>query len=155
MELVDKLDREVGFPAPWDLDEFVDRLERHRGRPIDLIELDGPVGEITGMWLRREDRDVIGYPGNTTTHHQDVVVLHELAHMLFEHAGLCVFSDASRIAPSLHPEAFEHLLGRADGADDEFMAETVATLALTRIWQGDRQTRPEGELARRVTEAFG
>ncbi|GAA4887674.1 hypothetical protein GCM10023222_53900 [Saccharopolyspora cebuensis] len=132
---VDELLRTVGLPDPWDVDAFLDRLERARGRQIDLCAMAWTVGESTGGWQRRADHDIIVYPDNTTSLHQDHIILHEVGHLVSQHAGRCVLSlrEAQRRAPSLHPAAFAHLLDRLTLEAEEHEAETIATMLLARI----------------------
>lgn len=152
---VDEVLRDVGLPTPWDLDKFLDQLECHRARPIDLLRLDGALGSITGLWQRQSDHDVIAYPANTTLDHQDQIVLHEVGHMLFDHTGVCVLADAAAIAPSLAPRALAHLLGSARRGEQEAEAEIFATVLLVRAHASLGQAVARGELTARVAETFG
>ncbi|SDP35118.1 hypothetical protein SAMN04487905_103314 [Actinopolyspora xinjiangensis] len=143
---VDHLLGAVTLPEPWNVDEFLDRLEEHRGREIDLCAVSWSVGDSTGAWQRNEDHDVIAYPDNTSTLHQDYIILHEIGHLISEHRGRCVLSvqEAQHRAPDLAPAAFAHLLHRVDAAVEEHEAETVATLLLARITRQPRKRRRRG-----------
>ena len=157
---VREIERQVGIPDPWSINEFLDRLERCRGRDIDLCAVSWMPGESTGAWLRYPDHDVIAYAANTSSLHQDLIILHEVGHLLFDHRGQCVLAveQAQRVAPDLHPAAFAHLLERVQGAVDEHEAEIVAILILTRVATQHRRTRPSdarGELADRIEATFG
>jgi hypothetical protein len=131
----------VALPNPWDLNAFVDRLERWRGREIDLVGVPWTAGLSTGAWQPRSDHDLIAYAENTTSLHQDHIILHEIGHMICDHRGTCVLSlsTARHIAPHLTPTAFAHLLGRTTVANDEAEAETIATLILAQIARQDRR----------------
>lgn len=157
--------RTIGLPNPWDIDEFCDRLERHRGRDIDLVPISWTVGESTGVWQRRDTHDVIGYAENTSPVHQDHIILHEIGHVISEHRGRCVLSmrEAQQRAPSLAPRAFAHLLDRISVEAEEHEAETIATMLLARIARQSRRGRTRREHAldtrtsaalSRVTAAF-
>lgn len=132
---VDELIWHIGVPHPWDINEFVDRLERHRGREIDLCAVPWTVGDSSGAWKKQAGYDIIAYAENTSGLHQDHIILHEIGHMISEHRGRCVLSeqDAQRIAPDLAPAAFAHLLDRASGAAEEHEAEMIASLFQQRI----------------------
>ncbi|GAA4864132.1 hypothetical protein [Saccharopolyspora rosea] len=136
--------RGVELPNPWDVNEFLDRLERHRGRDIDLCAVAWTAGESTGAWQRRADHDVIVYPVNTSPLHQDHIILHEVGHLVSDHSGRCVLSvrEAQRRAPHLAPAAFAHLLDRAAVQAEEHEAETIATMLLARITRQRRRRRP-------------
>jgi hypothetical protein len=127
---VEDLLRHTGLPHPWDINQFLDRLECHRGRAIDLCAVTWHPGVSCGAWLARPDHDVIAYAQNTSGFHQDHIILHEVGHMISQHRGRCVLSDeeAHRIAPDLTPAAFAHLLGRSGAQAEEYEAETIAAL---------------------------
>jgi hypothetical protein len=132
---VDDLLHHTGLPCPWDINQFLDRLERHRGRDIDLCALTWHPGLSCGAWLPRPDHDVIAYPTNTSGFHQDHIILHEVGHMISQHRGRCLLSqeEAQRIAPALAPAALAHLLDRS-GEAEEHEAETIASLIHQRAY---------------------
>ncbi|MFD2414819.1 hypothetical protein [Amycolatopsis pigmentata] len=157
---VSEIEHGVGIPDPWSADEFIDRLERLRGREIDLCAVSWVSGESTGAWRRYADHDVIAYAANTSSIHQDLIILHEVGHLVLDHQGQCVLSveDAQRLAPDLAPAAFAHLLDRVHGATEEHEAEMIATMILARIAAQRRRTRPVGaraDLADRIETTFG
>lgn len=127
---VDDLLRRTGVPQPWDINEFLDRLERHRGRAIDLCAFSWTPGGSSGAWRQHPDHDVIAYAANTSSFHQDHIILHEIGHMISRHRGRCALSEdeAQRIAPDLTPAAFAHLLDRSTSEAEEHEAEMIASL---------------------------
>ncbi len=127
---VDDLLRHTGLPYPWDINQFLDRLERHRRRDIDLCAIAWSPGDSCGAWQQRPDHDVIAYAENTSGFHQDHIILHEVGHLISQHRGRCVLSqeDAQRIAPDLAPAALAHLLDPCGGQVEEHEAETIAAL---------------------------
>ncbi|MGH3823722.1 MAG: hypothetical protein ACRDRA_12975 [Pseudonocardiaceae bacterium] len=127
---VDDLLQHTGVPYPWDINQFLDRLERHRGRDIDLCAIAWSPGDSCGAWHQHPDHDVIAYAENTSGFHQDHIILHEVGHMISLHRGRCVLSEeeAQRIAPDLAPTALAHLLERTTGQAEEHEAETIAAL---------------------------
>lgn len=156
---VGELDREVGIPDPWSVNEFLARLERFRGRDIDLCAVSWTPGDSTGAWRRYADYDVVAYATNTSPVHQDLIILHEVAHLLFDHRGQCVLAveDAQRLAPDLRPSAFAHLLDRAHGVIEEHEAEVLATMILARVAAQHPRRTPtaRADLADRIEAAFG
>jgi hypothetical protein len=129
-ERVDDLLRHTGVPYPWDINQFLDRLERHRGRDIDLCAVVWSPGESCGAWQQHPDHDVIAYAEHTSGFHQDHIILHEIGHMISNHRGRCVLSkdEAHRIAPDLSAAALAHLLDPSGGQVEEHEAETIAAL---------------------------
>jgi hypothetical protein len=127
---VDDLLSHTGLPSPWNINQFLDRLEHHRGRDIDLCALTWSAGDSCGGWERRHDYDVIAYAENTSGFHQNHIILHEVGHMISNHRGRCVLSqeEAQRIAPDLAPAALAHLLDRSGAQAEEQEAEMIAAL---------------------------
>ncbi|MGH3630035.1 MAG: hypothetical protein ACRDRL_21670 [Sciscionella sp.] len=152
----------TGVPAPWDINDFVDRLERHRGRAIDLCALWGTAGGSSGAWRQHADHDVIAYAAATSGFHQDHIILHEIGHMISAHRGRCVLSeqDAQRLAPDLAPAAFAHLLDRSSTEAEEHEAEMIASLIHQQV-RGRRQISPGvappavAQRLTRVEDVFG
>lgn len=146
---------EVGLPRPWSVNDFLDRLEPWWGREIDLCAVQWRLGQSTGAWQRGEDHDVIAYPLNTTSAHQDHIIGHELGHMLLAHQGQCVLSvaEAQQLAPNLSAAGLGHLLNQSSLAAEEGEAEQFATLLLTQVAAPSR--RPSSPLAARVEATFG
>lgn len=163
--LVHRLDREIGgIPRPFDLDELLDRIERHRGRPIDLHPT-RVTGGPCGLWLRRGDVDVIVYAENTSTVHQTHIVLHEIGHLVCDHRGACdleLGTVADLVAPD-RTRLAEHMLTRSTyGTDDEQEAEMVGTLIrmagegpAAELVDESRVTGDESGFYRRIADLFG
>jgi hypothetical protein len=120
----------TGIPNPWDINQFLDRLERHRRRDIDLCAITWSPGNSCGAWQQHPDHDVIAYAENTSGFHQDHIILHEVGHLISQHRGRCVLSqeDAQRIAPDLAPAALAHLLDPSGAQAEQHEAETIAAL---------------------------
>lgn len=140
-------------PDPWDMDEFLDRLERWRGRAIDLCGIDWSPSAPTGAWQRRPDHDVIVYARNTTAWHQDIIILHELGHMLLEHRPQCVWTDSTR-GSRLGAAAFHHLLGGSKWAEAEGERQAEQFARQLARWIGLRPPRQDA-YTRRMAQTFG
>lgn len=80
------------LPDPWQASVFAHRVGEQRGRPIELVAktMSHYASVATGLWIAREDHDVIVYDQSGTELHQDHIVCHELAHMLCGHSGVPV-----------------------------------------------------------------
>ncbi len=164
--LVDDVLRQTGIPQPWDINEWLDCLERARGRGIDLCALTWKPGDATGAWQPRDDHDVIAYPANTSGYHQNHIILHEIGHMLFQHSSRCTLSyeEARRIAPDLDANAYAHQLDHRDGTVEEYEAEQFAHILHARVTAQSvpppRNYRPPQDgttasLVARLTATFG
>ncbi|MEV6704200.1 hypothetical protein [Micromonospora wenchangensis] len=136
--LVRRLDRAVGIPRPFELEEFLDRWSRYRaGRPVSLFPMtDAELPANTcGLWLALPDRDIVGFPMAAPRNHRDHIVLHEVGHMLATHAdGLAGPVDGfSGLVPDLDPAMVRSVLGRSAYDDvQEQEAELIASLIMHR-----------------------
>ncbi|MBC3192748.1 hypothetical protein H7X46_16915 [Pseudonocardia sp. C8] len=163
--LVHRLDREIGgIPRPFDLNTLLDRVEAHRGRPIEL-HATRVTGGPCGLWLRQADQDVIVYAENTSTVHQTHIVLHEIGHMVCAHRGACdlpLDSLTDLVSPE-RAQLAEHMLRRSTyGTEEEQEAEMVATLLRLaaetppdELVDDRRLTGDESGFYQRMADVFG
>lgn len=141
---IEKLIAQLPIPQPWDRRKFVENVAELRGRPIVLISaadlgLPGLNGSACGIWLMRDDADVIIHEDATSEYHIDQIVCHEIGHMLLEHdraleayEGVNTADPMLRMVfPDLDPSTVRAVLARSDyGHTLEREAETFATLAV-------------------------
>lgn len=136
------LARELPIPVPWDREVFIENLARQRGRPIRLIATDtsaftdGPCG----LWVTRDDDDVVFHEAGTSEYHIDQIVCHEIGHMVLGHGRAHqAAADATanlevlcrKLLPDIDPATVQSVLGRRDFMDDqEREAETFASLLM-------------------------
>lgn len=144
---VKRLEREVGIPRPFVLGEFLRRFAQWRGRRIDLLPYDHIPGGACGMWMRLPASDVIAY-AKTTPLHEEHIILHEVAHMLCEHAGGGDVGEhlVRALLPDLDPTMVRRVLGRTAYPDaEEKEAELIATLILRKAADDRPSARPPAE----------
>ncbi len=131
------LARELPIPVPWGRDVFIENLACQRGRPIKLIPSDtsafteGPCG----LWLTRDEDDLIFHEAGTSEYHIDQIVRHEIGHMLLGHgrtAGQAPNLELCRqLMPDIDPATIRSMLGRKDFvADQERDAEMFAHILM-------------------------
>ncbi|GAA3580014.1 hypothetical protein GCM10022222_76000 [Amycolatopsis ultiminotia] len=154
--------REVPPPRPWSMNDWIDRLERHRGRDIDLLAVRYAPGRPSGAWQRHDSYDLVAYAAGTSTLHQDHIIAHEIAHLLCEHRGECVLSEAeaARLAPDLSAHLLSHLLTRVTTDSDEYEAELMAVLLMSAATADEAPLRPgasgpAADRARRFASVLG
>ena len=132
--------RELDIPVPFNLGGFTAGLERQRNRPIRLCPFRSGPGVPCGVWIATTSADYIYHEQGTTRFHVNLIVLHEIAHMLLGHQGLPAWQHLARqIAPDVHPGLVRLLLGRSAYASlEEREAETLASRVLDRAtaWPG-------------------
>jgi hypothetical protein len=142
---------ELDLPCPCDLPTLCRQLGEQRNRPITLVPMPIPAPHPCGMWAAVQDQDLIFFDSNTTSAHQEHIILHELGHIICRHRGGDLLGDESvkRLFPNLDPEVVRGMLARAGYDDvDEQEAEIIAYLLRERMGGSAGRPapeRPEGE----------
>lgn len=77
----------LDLPSPLRLGDLCERLGERRGRPMQLMARALPVPGPSGMWIASTNADMIVYQSETTPAHQNLIVLHEIGHILAGHNG--------------------------------------------------------------------
>lgn len=133
--------RELPIPVPWDLDVFIQNIAAQRGRPIHLIptETAALAGSPCGLWLTRDNDDLILHEVGTSRYHAMQIVCHEIGHMMLGHGRTRAFgADREReiemcqkVLPDIDPAAVNAVLGRTDfESDQERDAEMFASILM-------------------------
>lgn len=150
--------RTITLPEPFDAGSFCDELGRHLGRQIVLVPQDGRADEIPcGLLARTATVDYIFFRTASSWLHQQHNILHEVGHLLADHAPGRDVGPGQRGAVLRHldPTRVERVLARGGYDDDaEQEAELIATLLGRRVnSQGRSAPSPESPLGR-VSSAF-
>jgi hypothetical protein len=133
--------RELPIPVPWDRDVFIQNFAEMRGRPITLVPIETAIllDSPCGLWLARDNDDLIFHETGTSDYHIDQIVRHEIGHMVLGHGRTGDRgSDRVRarelcrqILPDIDPGAVWALLGRSDyTSGQEREAETFASILM-------------------------
>ncbi|GAA2842691.1 hypothetical protein ACFQ0M_48235 [Kitasatospora aburaviensis] len=143
------------IPDPFDIDAFIAALAAERGRPIALEPLPDDAGpEVpSGLWVRLPHGDVIFYKKNTSLPHQTLIILHELAHMIWEHKCRVEEDILKSIFPDLDDTLVSSLLLTRDGYDriEEAQAEMMALLLAEALGADEGSTRQSRVLYRSLS----
>jgi hypothetical protein len=126
---------QLDFSGCTDAASFCRSLAVHRSRPILLRPIAGWTGPC-GLWIAAGSADIIFYEQETSSLHQDHIILHEASHLLCDHvsAELPVSALPLLLFPDLRPEAVWQVLQRATyGAHQEQEAELLASLIRERL----------------------
>ncbi|MGP2439242.1 toxin [Streptomyces sp. JW3] len=126
----------LGLPDVADVAELCLHLGTVRGRPITLVPMQMPASHPCGMWVAARDEDLIFYDANTTSAHQEHIILHELGHIICCHrgAGWLDETTARLLFPNLDPDLVRDMLLRATYDDvQEQEAEIIAYLLSQRV----------------------
>ncbi|MDQ1025042.1 hypothetical protein QF035_002624 [Streptomyces umbrinus] len=127
---------ELDLPEVADVAELCRYLGEIRDRPITLVPLQMPASHPCGMWVAARDEDLIFYDANTTSAHQEHIILHELGHIICCHRGAGWLDEASALLlfPNLDPDLVRDMLLRATYDDvQEQEAEVIAYLLSQRV----------------------
>lgn len=121
----------LGLSDEPDIVRLIERISGHRGRPIRLVPVEMRAFDPYGLWFATVDTDFICYEANTSKHHQEHIIAHELGHMICCHRGV-VRPDAKTmnlLFPDLSPDLIRDLLRRTGYSDvEEEEAEIMASL---------------------------
>ena len=127
-----KLLNSLDITPPLDVEQLCARLGESRGRPIELLPYAIPVPGPFGVWLAAPRADYILYQKQTSPAHQDHIILHEIGHMIADHASDEQDDDlVTELQLGITPDSVGRALRRTSyDTDDEREAETVATIIL-------------------------
>lgn len=139
----EQLLRGLDVPDPFDVDVLLARLAERRRRPVRLLPLlPGLRDDPSGMWVPLPEEDVLFAEGSVSAWYRDHVILHEVGHMLWEHAG--TVRDVTRwlgeygVQPQQQTRV--ELRCSVTATDREQEAEMVALLIESRITRRVRST---------------
>ena len=131
--------RGLDVPRPFRLDEFSEAVARARGRPLHILtlpELDGDDDQaLTGVLISTEDDDWVFASPGASPWHRDLIVLHEIAHLLCGHGADAQWprDHVQALLPELSDQSVQHALTRhAYTGAQEREAEQLASLILAR-----------------------
>jgi hypothetical protein len=130
---------ELDLPPESDIATLVEHLSARRNRPIMLVPVAmqgaGPSSPF-GIWIATAEVDFIAYEANTSRHHQEHIIAHELGHMICCHRGLGQ-PDANTVRllfPDLSPDLIRELLRRTSYLDaQEEEAEIMGSLLMANL----------------------
>ena len=119
------------LPSHVTLESLIEHIQVVRNRRIVIIETEKLAGKkICGLWIPREDVDVVYHSVTRGQLHRQQMILHELSHMILRHdeqegatwQGIKVFNELSG-------EMVAKALARGDFRSDlEATAEHLADL---------------------------
>jgi hypothetical protein len=101
----------MAVPAPFSLEGFRARLERHRGRVVLLVPVAMEQGAPSGTSVQTAYADYLYYESQTSPFHQAHIVLHLAACMLLgDRQGMTV---DPRLVPDVSPRLLSLMVGEA------------------------------------------
>ncbi|MFL6140881.1 MAG: hypothetical protein ACJ72N_03280 [Labedaea sp.] len=121
----------LDLPDPFDVHELCRRIGASRGRPIRPCAIALSATGFCGLWLAARAVDYVCYEQDTSAHHQEHIILHELGHIMFGHGGA---ETLNQMFSHLSADTLRIMLARRHDAysdDQEAEAETFAYL----VWR--------------------
>jgi hypothetical protein len=147
--------RRLPLPEPFSVSALCDSIAADRGRTLYLHPMDRPEGVLDmpcGMWVATDVADHVFFEQQTSTFHQEHIILHELGHMICGHT--IDMLDPALVDADNGDEPVQRALFRASyNTEQEQEAELLATLLLERGRQINGESLTESE--RRLGKALG
>ncbi|TYC96604.1 hypothetical protein FQ377_13850 [Arthrobacter echini] len=122
---------QLSLPAYLTLELLLAHVERIRGRRLVIMETSKLTGKkICGLWIPRDDVDVVYHSATHGPLHRQQMILHEISHMILRHDEL---PDATwqgiKVFQQISGEVVSKALARGDFRSDlEATAEYLADL---------------------------
>lgn len=111
----------------------------------------------SGIWLALAAMDVVVYEADTSRTHQEHIIAHELAHIVFGYASSSPVDDSalSLLFPDLDPGLVRDMLNRAEYCDaHELEAEVMASVILRRMNPRQAETGTHEDMLTRLERFF-
>jgi hypothetical protein len=147
----------LDLPVPFTVDAFCVNLGSARGRPVRLRAIPVEVDAPCGLWVSTDEADYVFHQAGTSPLHQEHIILHELAHMIFDHTRGGDSSDDLRreLFPDLDPDVVSRVLARTSyDSLQEQQAETLADLIGAQAHRIPSSSPEQGTFAR-ARDIFG
>ena len=112
--------------ADGSIDLLVDAVAVHRGSPIELTPAHMGPSPLTGFRVAGKDRDHIVYSSTASAIQRDLIISHELAHLLLGHA---VEFGPDPVSSDLTRLVTRHTYGNGAEADARRLARAIVRLS--------------------------
>jgi hypothetical protein len=135
----------LALPDPWNMDLLIERVAETIGKPIRVV----PHPDLAtdrfpcGLVVERTDDIVIIYDSTSSGYHGDHIVLHEIAHLLLDHAApdhdrpASIVNAAQTLLGEIDAAKVLRVLGRTDYDEaEESQAELFASLVMSESGYG-------------------
>lgn len=110
-------------------DALVGAVQARRGRRLRIVELSelGDHDGLCAIWLKTDAEDLVLHAHSESALHRQQFVLHELAHMIFDHGEDDDPAEPDFLLPDIPLETRRRLLRRQNlDTTDEILAESLA-----------------------------
>lgn len=124
----------LDWPTPFDLNTLLDQIGARRGKPISLFPAQLPADGPGGLVIERAKDLVIVFDDSLPPLQQEHIVMHEAAHVLFEHRGTTLDDLSKEELSELDPEVVEQAQRFAQRDGYSGIEEKVAEVAAALMW---------------------
>ncbi|MDH6623208.1 hypothetical protein M2271_000995 [Streptomyces sp. LBL] len=127
--------RSLDLTVPFSLDTLCAQVAERRQRRIGMAPLAFPPTGPVGLLVTTASVDYVFYEAHTTATHQTHIAVHELGHLLWDHAApdpeggrLDDPAGGSLVPDDIDPALIGHMLRRTQYSEpEEYAAEYFAT----------------------------
>lgn len=146
--------RSLEFPVSADARVFCRNLARYRCRELKLYgwDLQGIQPGLNGLLISADAVDYILYERATSDLHQNHIILHEAAHLVWEHQPTqdCGPVLASNLFQELPVEFVQKVLGRAGYSSEHELEAEVFAMVVEEHWRvepvlGSRESKTNAD----------
>lgn len=132
--LVDEVLDELDWAPPFDVDRLLEQISARRGKRISLYPAALPRDGAAGLVIERAKDLVIVFDETLPPLQQEHVIMHEAAHVLFDHRGTSLEDLTGDELTELEPELVEtaQKFAKRDGYSG--VEEKVAEIAAALMW---------------------
>jgi hypothetical protein len=156
---VDDLIAAVGLSDVASITDVLTAVAHERGRSVELEPLpeDMESGDVFGLCLPYEDRDVILFRTGAGPEHELHSTLHECGHLLFGHVAVDSHTGSnpvSRLLPDLDADLIAQVLARSSYEDEQEREAELFAMKVRAVVTAAQRRRGDAIL-RRFDDALG
>jgi len=150
---VDDLIAAVGLSDVASITDVLTAVAHERGRSVELEPLpeDMESGDVFGLCLPYEDRDVILFRTGAGPEHELHSTLHECGHLLFGHVAVDSHTGSnpvSRLLPDLDADLIAQVLARSSYEDEQEREAELFAMKVRAVMAAGQRRRGDAILRR-------
>ena len=92
---------DLRLPVPFALESLCGELALRRGKPLTIVDMPSAHdGGPSGAWIATDEADYVFVDQSARALHREHIVLHELAHIIFDHSSALLTAQTAK-APTV------------------------------------------------------
>lgn len=150
----------LGLPDRYTIGDLIEAAGSRAGRPVRVQAWAMPGSAPSGFWAATPNANYVFYDQTLGPEQRDVVLLHELTHILLDHRPDEEIDDApilAQLAPSVSAANIDRILGRARRHYDspiEAHTERVARRLALRLSHTEHVTSADDPVAHHIARTL-